>query len=804
MRIVLQTKGTFQAAYINRLFTLFGKDRAESTANEQYKALASLVRDIIGRRWLDTTRRYDRQQQKQVYYFSAEFLPGRFLDNNLRSLGVRDVWIEGLKELKIEYNELVMQEHDMELGSGGLGRLAACFLDSLASTRLPGHGCGIRYTYGLFEQAIVNGEQMERPDIWIDDLNIWEYCREDKAVTVQFGEALGDVLAVPYDIPIIGFKNDVVNTLRIWSARPRVDPNINYSTYNPDDFRRLLEYKNTVEAISQILYPNDHYEEGRKLRLVQEYFLVSAGIQSIVRHMKRKHGHIQNLAQLAAIHINDTHPALVVPELMRILLDEEGLEWNYAWQITTQTISYTNHTVMPEALEKWSLDTVRTFLPRIFEIIHEINERFCHDLWQCYPGEWERIAAMAITSYGQVHMANLAIVGSHSVNGVSQLHSEILSKDLLHNFYEHAPYKFNNKTNGITHRRWLLAANPELAALISETIGTSWIKQPNDLKNLLIYTNDSVFQSRLAMVKQKRKQVLAKLIGDQYGINVDPSSLFDVQVKRIHAYKRQLLNVLRIMDMYNRCKEAPDCLLQPRTFIFAGKAAPGYYLAKKIIKLITTLAQKVKNDPAVNNKIKIVFMENYGVSLAEKIIPAADISEQISTAGKEASGTGNMKFMMNGALTIGTLDGANLEIRDAVGEENIVIFGLKAAEVSECLASGRCNPLAVYNNDERIRKCVNQLVDGSLSLIADEFKPLYDYLLYGSGEFCEFVDFSAYIDAQRTVDAIMGESKLRWRVAAANIACSGKFSSDNTIREYADKIWNIHESGEEPNVGENR
>lgn len=789
------TKSTFKTAFINRLLTMFGKDLAESNSYDRYKAMASLVRDLIGQRWLETTRRYDRQQQKQVYYFSAEFLPGRFLDDNLQNLGVREIWLQGLQELKIDYEELVQQEHDMELGSGGLGRLAACFLDSFAATGLPGHGCGIRYTYGLFEQAIINGEQIERPDNWIGDLNIWEYCREDKAVTVQFGEPLGNVTAMPYDIPIIGYRNDTVNTLRLWSAKAPTDININYSTYSPDDFRRLLEHKNVIESISQILYPNDKYEEGQLLRLVQEYFFVSAGIQSIVRHMKKKHGRIRNLADLVAIHINDTHPALAVPELMRILLDEENLAWDEAWRITTATISYTNHTVMPEALEKWPIGKMRTLLPRVFEIIHEINERFCHDLWQAHPGDWQRIAAMAVTSYGQVHMANLAIVGSHSVNGVSKIHSEILCRDVLKNFYEHSPQKFNNKTNGVTHRRWLLYANPELAGLINETIGSTWVHDPNELGRLLPYATDAAFQKQLANAKQKRKQILAKWIQEQYAIAIDPSSLFDVQIKRIHAYKRQLMNLLRIMDMYTFYKNNPTCQIQPRTFIFAGKAAPNYFLAKKIIKLIATLEKLINNDSAVNSKMKIIFIENYGVSLAEKIIPAADISEQISTAGREASGTGNMKLMMNGALTVGTLDGANLEIKDVVGEENIVTFGLTAEEVNNYRASGRCNPLEIYNQNERIRTCINQLVDGSLSAFGDEFKPVFDYLLYGSGEFCELVDFPAYITAQERAETIMNETKVRWRIAATNIAGSGIFSSDNTVREYADKIWHIHTSG---------
>lgn len=778
-----------------RLLALTGTSLEEASAYDKYAALASLVRDFIGQRWVDTTRRYDAQKQKQVYYFSIEFLPGRLLDTNLRNLGIRGVWREALAELGIDYTELTNAEHDAGLGNGGLGRLAACFLDSLASLGLPGHGCGIRYTYGLFEQAIVDGVQVEKPDVWLKDLNIWEYRKAGKAVSVEFGLPLGTVKAVPYDIPVIGSDNRTVNTLRLWSAEVRDEFSVNYSSLGPDDIRKLLEYKNWVEAISQILYPDDRYEEGRQLRLVQEYFLVSAGVQSIVRHIKLKQGpDLSRLADQIAIHINDTHPALAIPELMRILMDEEGLGWDEAWQITTRTISYTNHTVLPEALEKWPVGQLQGLLPRIYEIIHEINERFCAELWQRYPGDWDRIAAMAVIADGFVKMAHLAVAGSHSVNGVAELHSHILKNDLLNLFYQHTPQKFNNKTNGITHRRWLLAANPGLAGLITDTIGSAWLERPDALEKLLPFAASTAFQQKLAAVKQERKEALAKFIFDNYHISLDSHSLFDVQVKRIHAYKRQLLNALRIMALYQQLKANPGLDILPRTFIFAGKAAPGYYLAKKIIQLIVTLAKQINNDTSIQDKLKVVFLENYNVSLAERIIPAADISEQISTAGKEASGTGNMKFMMNGAITVGTLDGANVEIREAVGDKNIVIFGLNAEEAAACYQTGQCDPLNIYNQDERVRNCINQLIDGSLPVIGDEFRPLYDYLLHKNGAFLELQDFAAYLDAQAKIDRLFRDEPARWQVAVTNIAYSGRFSSDRTIREYADTIWHIRPS----------
>lgn len=789
------TKQQCKEAFQKRLLALAGVSLDEATLYNKYTALASLVRDQIGQRWVDTSRRYSTQKQKQVYYFSVEFLLGRLLDNNLRNLGLRDVWVEALAELGIDYTELADAEHDAGLGNGGLGRLAACFLDSLASLGLPGHGCGIRYTYGLFKQAIVDGIQMEKPDTWLKDLNIWEYRKTNKAVFVQFGSPLGAVKAVPYDIPVIGYDNNTVNTLRLWSAEVRDELIANYSSMTPDDFRKLLEYKSWVEAISQILYPDDRYEEGRHLRLVQEYFLVSAGVQSIIRHIKSKQGDdLSSLSDQVALHINDTHPALVIPELMRILMDEEGMGWEQAWEITTNTVSYTNHTVLPEALEKWPISQFQSLLPRIYEIVNEINERFCAELWQRYPGDWDRIAAMAVIADGYVKMAHLAVAGSHSVNGVAQLHSTILQTDLMKLFYQHTPYKFNNKTNGVTHRRWLLAANPGLAGLITDTIGPDWLHRPASLEKLLPYAGDAGFQQKLAAVRQDRKQALAKFILHKDQISLDPQSIFDVQVKRIHAYKRQLLNALRIMELYNRLKDNPQLAILPRTFIFAGKAAPGYFLAKKIIQLITTLAKVINYDQSIQNKLKVVFIENYGVTLAEQIIPATDISEQISTAGKEASGTGNMKFMMNGAITVGTLDGANVEIRDAVGDDNIAIFGLNAEQVTVCYQTGQCNPLTAYNQDERIRRCVNQLIDGSLPVLGDEFKPLYDYLMHTNGAFLELQDFAAYLDAQEKIDRLFRDDAARWQVAAVNIARSGCFSSDRTISQYAADIWHIRPS----------
>jgi starch phosphorylase len=786
---MLANKEWFKAAFVERLQMLYGKCLEEASLHDRYIALGTLIRDQIGQHWVNTNRQYGEKGEKQVYYFSIEFLLGRLLDSYLRSLGVREIWMEALGELGIDYADLQRQEHDIGLGNGGLGRLAACFLDSMAALGLPGHGCGIRYKYGLFEQKIISGEQVEQPDNWLIDGNIWEYRKIDKAVKLKFGDSPGTVLAVPYDIPIAGFGNNTVNTLRLWSAEA-VENSFDFTAFNQGNYLKSVEYKYSVEAISQILYPDDTHYEGRMLRLKQQYFFVSAGLQSIVRYVKKHHGSVVHLAEKVAIHINDTHPALAIPELMRILMDEEGLGWDDAWQITTGAISYTNHTVMPEALEKWSIDIFQRLLPRIYEIVHEINERFCRDLWHYYPGEWDRIAAMAITADGNVKMAHLAVVGSHSVNGVSAIHTEILKTGIMRLFYQFAPYKFNNKTNGITHRRWLLQANPQLARLIAETIGPIWIDHPTDLNRLRLYAQDEAFQQELAEVKREKKQVLADFVKEHYNIEIDVGSIFDIHVKRIHLYKRQLLNVLRIMELYNRLKENPDLDVVARTFIFSGKAAPGYLIAKKTIKLINTLAAVINNDVSIKNKIKVVFIENYGVSLAELIIPAADVSEQISTAGMEASGTGNMKFMMNGAVTVGTMDGANVEIRGVVGDDNILIFGLKADEVLSICQAGRYDPRAIYGSDERVRKTVDQLIDGTLPVAPGEFRPIYDNLVY-RGEFFELQDFNSYLEAQSKVDLLFRDNRTWRRMMANNIAGSGVFSTDRTVMEYAIDIWHI-------------
>ena len=686
-------KNSFKRDYNNKFVQLHGKELKEGSNQQKYEALGSLVRDYVISTWMDTNKRYNQTGEKQVYYFSMEFLLGRPLGDFLLNLGIRDICKEALSELDIDLEEIENLEHDQGLGNGGLGRLAACFLDSMASLNIAGHGCGIRYKYGFFEQKIVDCQQVEASDNWLREGNVWEIKKQDKAEIVKFGGTIVSdyvndkltfthvnyepVLAVPYDTPIVGYENEVVNTLRLWSAEP-VSNEFDFSSFSRGDFLKAISYKNSVEAISLVLYPEDSFYEGKMLRLKQQYFFVSAGIQSIVRHYKKHNGDIKLLDEKIAIHINDTHPTLAIPELMRILLDEEGLSWENAWRITQNTISYTNHTILAEALEKWPVDMFKSLLPRIYMIIEEINKRYCEELWNKYVGQWGKISRMAIIGDGYVRMANLAIVGSHSVNGVAKLHTEILKKKEMSDFYYLYPSKFNNKTNGITHRRWLIRSNPDLTKLLLDTIGDSFIKHPTDLENFKNYLNDRSVLKRLGEIKKGNKDKLAKEIYKSKGIVIDTNSIFDVQIKRIHAYKRQTLNCLRIMDLYNKLIDNPNLDIIPRTFIFAGKAAPGYYLAKNTIELICRVAETVNNDPRVNEKIKVVMLENYQVSLAEKIIPATDLSEQISTTTKEASGTSNMKFMMNGAITIATLDGANIEIKDEVGEDNIVIFGLNA------------------------------------------------------------------------------------------------------------------------------
>ena len=797
-------KNSFKRDYNNKFVQLHGKELKEGNNQQKYEALGSLVRDYVISTWMDTNNRYNQTGEKQVYYFSMEFLLGRLLGDFLLNLGIRDICREALSELDIDLEEIENLEHDQGLGNGGLGRLAACFLDSMASLNIAGHGCGIRYKYGFFEQKIVDCQQVEASDNWLREGNVWEIKKQDKAEIVKFGGSIisdyvngkltfthvnyEPVLAVPYDTPIVGYENEVVNTLRLWSAEP-VSNEFDFSSFSRGDFLKAISYKNSVEAISLVLYPEDSFYEGKMLRLKQQYFFVSAGIQSIVRHYKKHKGDIKLLDEKIAIHINDTHPTLAIPELMRILLDEEGLSWENAWRITQNTISYTNHTILAEALEKWPVDMFKSLLPRIYMIIEEINRRYCEELWNKYLGQWDKISRMAIIGDGYVRMANLAIVGSHSVNGVAKLHTEILKKREMSDFYYLYPSKFNNKTNGITHRRWLIRSNPKLTKLLVDTIGDSFIKHPTDLENFKNYLDDPGVLEKLGQIKKDNKERLAQEIYKSNGIVIDTNSIFDVQIKRIHAYKRQTLNCLRIMDLYNKLIENPNLDIIPRTFIFAGKAAPGYYLAKNIIELICRVAETVNNDPRVNDKIKVVMLENYQVSLAEKIIPATDLSEQISTTTKEASGTSNMKFMMNGAITIATLDGANIEIKDEVGEDNIVIFGLNAEEVLNYHKQGGYSSWDVCNNDPRLQRVTNDLINGKYCSDKDRFRSIYENLLTYNDEFFVLKDFESYLKAQNRVNELYKNQNKWQKICGINIAHSGIFSSDRTIKEYATGIW---------------
>ena len=799
-------KNSFKRDYNNKFVQLHGKELKEGSNQQKYEALGSLVRDYVISTWMDTNKRYNQTGQKQVYYFSMEFLLGRLLGDFLLNLGIRDICREALSELGIELEEIESLEHDQGLGNGGLGRLAACFLDSMASLNIAGHGCGIRYKYGFFEQKIVDCQQVEASDNWLREGNVWEIKKQDKAEIVKFGGSIisdyvngkltfthvnyEPVLAVPYDTPIVGYENEAVNTLRLWSAEP-VSNEFDFSSFSRGEFLKAISYKNSVEAISLVLYPEDSFYEGKMLRLKQQYFFVSAGIQSIVRHYKKHNGDINLLDEKIAIHINDTHPTLAIPELMRILLDEEGLSWETAWRITQNTISYTNHTILAEALEKWPIDMFKGLLPRIYMIIEEINRRYCEELWNKYLGQWDKISRMSIIGDGYVRMANLAIVGSHSVNGVAKLHTDILKERELHDFNVLYPNKFNNKTNGVTHRRWLAYCNPQLSELINETIGKGWIKQPAQLENLMSHVNDPILQERFLAVKRERKQILADYIKEHNGIEVDVDSIFDVQVKRLHAYKRQLLNILHVIYLYQEMKSNPDFRIYPHTFIFGAKAASAYYFAKKVIKLINAVGDVVNNDPETNKYLKVVFLENYGVTLAEKIMPAADVSEQISTAGKEASGTGNMKFMMNGAITLGTLDGANVEISELVGLDNCEIFGLKDEEVKNLKANNQYRAWDYYNNDLKIRRAIDSLTNGTFSSNPEEFKIIHDELMNKNDEYFLLADFESYANAQRRVVELY-QDRAKWaRICLVNIAKSGFFSSDRTIEQYVEDIWHL-------------
>ena len=797
-------KKAFKKAYVNKFLEMHGIELKEGTNQQKYEDLGSLVRDYVTRDWLKTNKKYNKTGEKQVYYFSMEFLLGRLLGDALLNMGIRDVCREALKDLNINLDELENLEQDQGLGNGGLGRLAACFLDSMASLNIPGNGCGIRYKYGFFEQKIIDGKQVEVSDDWLREGNVWEKRKPEKAEVVKFGGEVNvnqvdgklifnhvnfePVLAVPYDTPIIGYKNEVVNTLRLWSAEA-VSKDFDFSSFNRGDFLQAIKYKNSVESISQVLYPEDSFYEGKILRLKQQYFFVSAGVKSIIKHYKKHGKDIRFLNEKVAIHINDTHPTLAIPELMRILVDEEGLDWDNAWRITTNTISYTNHTILAEALEKWPVDMFKALLPRIYMIVEEINRRYCNELNNKYPGDYDKISRMSIISDGYIKMAHLAIVGSYSVNGVAKLHTEILKKKEMKDFYYLYPNKFNNKTNGITHRRWLMKSNPDLTKLLMDTIGDSFIRHPVDLKNFERHLNDSVILNQLNKIKLYNKQKLSDTILKNENISVDPNSIFDVQVKRIHAYKRQVLNCLRIMDLYNKLIDNPNLDIVPRTFIFGGKAAPGYYLAKSIIELINCVAKKINNDHRVNDKIKVVFMQNYRVSLAEQIIPGADVSEQISTTTKEASGTSNMKFMMNGAITVATLDGANIEIRDEVTNDNIVIFGLTADEVLNYYKNGGYRSTDIYNNDARVKRVINDLINGKYHNDKNKFRNIYENLITYNDEFFVLKDFDSYLKAQDKIDTLYRNTDKWQRMCGVNIAHSGIFSSDRTIEQYATGIW---------------
>ncbi|OIJ12316.1 glycogen phosphorylase [Anaerobacillus arseniciselenatis] len=797
----------FKTTFKKRLETKLSKSINDATNNDVYKTLGQLVRENVSKNWIDTTTYYQENKQKQVYYFSMEFLMGRLLQTNIENSGQFLIIKEGLKELGFNLENIFEEEHDAGLGNGGLGRLAACFLDSLASLNLPGHGCGIRYKYGLFEQKIINGYQVELPDYWLQESYVWEVRRPDRAVEVKFGgyvdmvevdeklqfhhKNYDTVLAVPYDVPVVGYQNETVNTLRLWSAEScRED--FNFFTSNKNDYYHFLQYKRSIEDISGFLYPDDSTYDGKLLRLKQQYFLVSAGIQSIIKQFKAKYSaDLLQLPEKIGVHINDTHPVLVIPELMRILLDEEGLSWEDAWRITKRTVSFTNHTTLSEALEKWPVTMVKELLPRIFMIVEEINERYCRELWDLYPYEWNKISALAIIGNGEIRMAHLAIVASYSVNGVAKIHTEILKTKEMKDFYKLYPQKFNNKTNGITHRRWLLNVNPDLASLITETIGNRWIAHPKELTNLIKYSKDTAFQEKVAQVKRMNKEKLARYIKEHNGITVDTNSIFDVQVKRLHAYKRQLLNIFHIIHLYHILSENPNIDITPRTFIFGGKAAPGYHFAKKIIKLINAVATVVNKDPRIQNKLKVVFLENYSVSLAEKIMPAADVSEQISTASKEASGTGNMKFMMNGAITLGTLDGANIEISECVGNDNIFLFGLKAEEVLKLYSEKTYRARDIYNIDFRIKKVLDELMGNHLPGGESEFKDIYYSILSNNDEYFVLKDFDSYCEAHELVDQTYRDQQKWLSMSITNIAHSGKFSSDRTIQQYATEIWGI-------------
>ncbi len=804
-------KNRFKEEVKSALKNRYRRSIEDATQQQLFQAVGSVIEEMVVDQWMDACQAYEAQQTKIVYYLSMEFLVGRALGNDLLNLGVYEDVKEALDELGLDINAIEDEEPDPALGNGGLGRLAACFLDSLATLGYHAYGCGIRYHYGMFRQKIENGFQVEVPDNWLEHMYPFEMRRYEHAKEVRFGgntrieydpatgenkfiyENYSSVRAVPYDIPVIGYKNGVVNILRMWDAE--AINNFELSHFDRGEYEKAVEQTNLARTITEVLYPNDSHVAGKELRLKQQYFFISASLQEALHKHLKKYPNLDNLPEKVAFQMNDTHPTVAVPELMRLLMDEYGYGWDQAWSITTKCCAYTNHTIMAEALEKWPIDLFSRLLPRIYQIVEEINRRFLCMIQMKYPNDHDKIRNMAIIYDGEVRMAYLAIVGSHAVNGVAALHTEILKKDVLHDFYEMMPEKFNNKTNGITQRRFLLHGNPRLSAWITDRIGDGWITDLSQLSKLKVYADDEKALQEFRNIKYQNKQRLAKYILEHNGIEVDPNSIFDIQVKRLHEYKRQLLNILHVMHLRNQLKEHPGMEFYPRTFIFGAKASAGYKVAKRIIKLINSVADSVNNDPALQGRLKVVFIEDYKVSNGELIFAAADVSEQISTASKEASGTGNMKFMLNGAPTLGTMDGANVEIVEEVGEENAFIFGLSSDEVINYEHNGGYDPNFIFNTDTEIRQVLVELVNGTFDPDPEMFRPIYDSLLtnkYGPADkYFILADFRSYAEAQKKVEEAYRDEKKWTRMALMNTACAGKFSSDRTIQEYVDEIWHL-------------
>ncbi len=797
-------KEAFKKEVVNNVKTLYRKTIDEATQQQVFQAVSYAIKDTIIDQWIATQKEYEKKNAKTVYYLSMEFLMGRALGNNLINLTCYNEVKEALDELGFDINVIEDQEPDAALGNGGLGRLAACFLDSLATLGYPAYGCGIRYRYGMFKQSIEDGYQVEKPDDWLKDGNPFEVRRSEYACEVKFGghvkveykdgrnrfvqENYASIRAVPYDLPVIGYGNNVVNTLRIWDAEAIQD--FNLDSFDKGEYQKAVEQQNLARTIVEVLYPNDNHYAGKELRLKQQYFFISASIQTALNKFKSLNKDLHDLPKKVTFQLNDTHPTVTVAELMRLLVDEEGLEWDDAWDITCKTCAYTNHTIMAEALEKWPIELFSRLLPRVYQIIEEIDRRYVNSIREKYPNNPEKVKNMAILYDGQVKMAHLAIAGSYSVNGVAQLHTEILKKRELKDFYEMRPEQFNNKTNGITQRRFLLHGNPLLANWITSKIGDEWIVDLPKLEKLKVYVDDEKYQQEFMNIKYQNKVRLAAYIKEHNGVEVDPRSIFDVQVKRLHEYKRQLLNILHVMYLYNEIKEHPEMDIVPRTFIFGAKAAAGYKRAKLTIKLINSVADVVNNDESIDDKIKVVFIENYRVSNAEMIFAAADVSEQISTASREASGTGNMKFMLNGAPTLGTMDGANVEIVEEVGAENAFIFGLSADEVMAYEREHNYHPEDIFNSNANVRKVLTQLINGTFHEDTEIFRDLYDSLIHEDIYFT-LKDFDSYCEAHKKVDEAYRDEKKWAKMAMLNTACAGKFSSDRTIEQYATEIWHL-------------